>query len=67
MKRILTIAIVLLCAATSAFSQTLTATDRDRALQYLESTKQGVLDATAGFPKRNGTSSPHPTGGQSPK
>ena len=41
MKRILTIAIVVLCAATSAFSQTLTAADRDRALQYLESTKQG--------------------------
>ena len=49
MKRILTIAIVLLCAATSAFSQTLTAADRDRALQYLESTKQAVLDATAGL------------------
>src|ERR1700722_2255056 len=49
MKRILTIAIVLLCAATSAFSQTLTAADRDRALQYLENTKQAVLDATAGL------------------
>jgi len=49
MKRILTLAIVLLCAAAPAFSQTLTAADRDRALQYLESTKQGVLDATAGL------------------
>ena len=48
MKRILTIAIVLY-AATSAFSQTLTAADRDRALQYLENTKQAVLDATAGL------------------
>ena len=33
MKRILTIAIVLLCAGISAFSQTLTAADRDCALQ----------------------------------
>src|ERR1700682_3108792 len=49
MKRILSIAIVLLCAATSAFSQTLSAADRDRALQYLESTRQAVLDATAGL------------------
>jgi|SRR6185295_7608905 uncharacterized damage-inducible protein DinB len=49
MKRILTIAIVLLYAATSAFSQTLTAADRDRALQYLENTKQAVLNATAGL------------------
>jgi hypothetical protein len=49
MKRTLTLAIVLLCAATSAFSQTLTAAERDRALQYLESTRQAVLDATAGL------------------
>jgi uncharacterized damage-inducible protein DinB len=51
MKRILTIAIVLLCAATSAFSQTLIAADRDRdrALPYLETTRQAVLDATAGL------------------
>ena len=49
MKRILTIAIVLLYAATSAFSQTLTAADRDRALQYLDNTKQAVLDTTAGL------------------
>jgi len=49
MKRFLTVAIVFLCVATSAFSQTLTAPDRDRAMQYLESTKQGVVDATAGL------------------
>lgn len=49
MKRNLTLLIVILCAATSAFSQTLTQADRDRALEYLESTKQGVLDATAGL------------------
>jgi DinB superfamily len=49
MKRLLTVAIVFLCLATSAFSQTLTAADRDRAMQYLESTKQAVLEATAGL------------------
>jgi len=49
MKRFLTVAIVFLCVATSAFSQSLTAADRDRAMQYLESTKQAVLDATAGL------------------
>src|SRR4030081_2831776 len=60
MKRILTIAIVLLCAATSAFSQTLTAADRHRALQYLESTKQGVLDATAGLSEAQWNFKPAP-------
>jgi len=49
MKRTLSIAIVVLCAATSTFSQTLTAADRDRAMQYLESTKQAVVDATKGL------------------
>ena len=49
MKRTLTLLVVIVGAATSAFSQTLTQADRDRALQYLESTKRGVLDATAGL------------------
>src|ERR1700680_2937092 len=49
MKRNLALLIVIVCATASAFSQTLTQADRDRALQYLESTKQGVLDATAGL------------------
>jgi uncharacterized damage-inducible protein DinB len=60
MKRILTIAIVLLCAATSAFSQTRTAADRDRALQYLESTRQAVLDATAGLSEAQWNFKPAP-------
>jgi uncharacterized damage-inducible protein DinB len=60
MKRVLTIAIVLLCAATSAFSQTLTAADRDRALQYLESTRQAVLDATAGLSEAQWNFKPAP-------
>lgn len=60
MKRTLTIAIVLLCAATSAFSQTLTQADRDHALQYLESTRQGVLDATAGLSQAQWNFKPGP-------
>jgi len=60
MKRILTIAIVLLCAGISAFSQTLTAADRDRALQYLESTRQAVLDATAGLSEAQWNFKPAP-------
>jgi uncharacterized damage-inducible protein DinB len=60
MKRILTIAIVLLCAAIAAFSQTLTAADRDRALQYLESTRQAVLDATAGLSEAQWNFKPAP-------
>jgi len=49
MNRTFTLLVVIVCAATSAFSQGLTQADRDRALQYLESTKQGVLAATAGL------------------
>lgn len=60
MKRNLTIAIVLLCAASSAFSQTLTEADRDRALQYLASTKQGVVDATAGLSEAQWNFKPAP-------
>ncbi len=60
MKRFLTVAIVFLCVATSAFSQTLTAADRDRAMQYLESTKQAVLDATAGLSEAQWNFKPAP-------
>ena len=49
MKRLLTVGVVFLCVATSALSQTLTAADRERGMQYLESTRQAVLDATAGL------------------
>jgi len=35
--------------AVAAQAQTLTPADRDKAIQYLESTKQGVLDATKGL------------------
>jgi hypothetical protein len=49
MKRSLTVLALTLCLASSAFAQTLTPADRDQAIQYLESTRQGVLTATAGL------------------
>jgi DinB superfamily len=60
MKRTLTLLVVIVCAAISAFSQALTQADRDRALQYLESTKQGVLDATAGLSEAQWNFKPAP-------
>ncbi|HXZ42279.1 MAG TPA: DinB family protein [Terriglobales bacterium] len=49
MKRLAAVLAVLLYVTISAHSQSLTQADRDRALKYLESTKQGVLDATQGL------------------
>jgi hypothetical protein len=49
MKRFLIVIAVVLCVSLSAYSQSLTQADRDRAMKYLESTKQGVLGATAGL------------------
>jgi uncharacterized damage-inducible protein DinB len=49
MKTFLSVLAVVLYVSISAYSQSLTQADRDRALKYLESTKQGVLDATAGL------------------
>jgi DinB family protein len=40
---------VIFCISTLAFAQSLSQADRDNALQYLESTKQGVIDATKGL------------------
>ena len=59
-KRSLSILIVICFSAASAFSQTLTQADRDRALQYLESTRQGVLDATAGLSETQWNFKPAP-------
>jgi len=47
MKRLLTVAAIVMYVTISAHAQT--QADKDRALKYLESTKQGVLDATAGL------------------
>jgi len=49
MKRFLTMIAIVLYLSIAAYSQSLTQADRDRAMKYLESTKQGVLDATAGL------------------
>jgi hypothetical protein len=49
MKRILACLILLLSAAALSSAQSLTAADRDRAMKHLESTRQGVVDATAGL------------------
>jgi hypothetical protein len=43
------IAILACAAATSLRAQDLTQAEKDRALQYLESTRKGVLDATKGL------------------
>jgi len=40
---------VLACAGALAHAQSLSQADRDKALSYLESTRQGVLDATKGL------------------
>jgi hypothetical protein len=45
----LTLVLGLLLCATAARAQELTQADRDKAVQYLESTKQDVLDATKGL------------------
>jgi hypothetical protein len=44
-----TIAILACSAATSLRAQEVTQAEKDRAVQYLEKTKQGVLDATKGL------------------
>ena len=48
-NRNLRVLVVVLSLAASAWAQSLTQADRDRAVKYLESTRQGVQDATAGL------------------
>jgi hypothetical protein len=43
------IAVLAFSAATSLRAQEVTQADKDRAIQYLEKTKQGVIDATKGL------------------
>ena len=59
-KRILAVTAFALCISMSALSQTLSQADRDRALKYLESTKQGVVDATAGLSEAQWNFKPAP-------
>ena len=42
-------ALLLMAAATVASAQEVTQAEKDRALQYLETTKKGVLEATKGL------------------
>jgi len=60
MKRFVTVMAVVLLISVSAYSQSLTPADRDRAMKYLESTKQGVLDATAGLSEAQWNFKPGP-------
>jgi len=43
------LALVTVCLGIAAQAQTLTQADRDKAMTYLESTRQGVVDATKGL------------------
>ena len=49
MKRLCAVLALGLYVSIPAYSQTLSQADRDRALKYLETTKQGVVNATAGL------------------
>ena len=60
MKRLLSVIAVVLYVSVSAYSQSLTQADRDRAMKYLESTKQGVLNATAGLSEAQWNFKPAP-------
>ena len=46
MKRVLAVLIVVLFMGGSAFAQSLSQADRESAVKYLESTRQGVINAT---------------------
>jgi len=60
MKKLVGVVSVLLCIAFAASAQTLSEADRDKAMKYLESTKQGVLDATAGLSEAQWNFKPAP-------
>jgi DinB superfamily len=60
MKRTLAFLVLILCVAALASAQTLTPADRERAAKYLESTKKGVLDATAGLSEAQWNFKPAP-------
>lgn len=49
MKRSFAIVIAVLCIGAWAQAQSLSPADRDRAMKYLQSTEQGVIDATKGL------------------
>lgn len=49
LKRSLALLVAVLWFGLNAYSQFLTQADRDKALKYLETTRQGVVDATKGL------------------
>lgn len=55
-----TVALLLAALAGTASAQSLTPADRDRALQYLESTKKNILEATAGLSQAQWNFKPTP-------
>ena len=60
MKRLLVVTAFALYVSIAAFSQSLSQADRDRALKYLETTKQGVVNATAGLSEAQWNFKPAP-------
>jgi len=54
------IALLLVGGATAASAQEVTQAEKDRALQYLETTKKGVLDATKGLSEAQWNFKPAP-------
>jgi hypothetical protein len=62
MKRrtVIGLVVTLCCYAGTARAQDITQADRDRALQYLEQTKKGVVDATAGLSEAQWNFKPGP-------
>ena len=55
-----TAALLLVTGAATASAQSLTTADTDRALQYLESTKKNILEATAGLSQAQWNFKPTP-------
>ena len=54
------IAVLMMAAATAASAQEVTQAEKDKALQYLETTKKGVLDATKGLSEAQWNFKPAP-------
>jgi hypothetical protein len=54
------IALLMMAAATSAAAQEVTQAEKDKALQYLETTKKGVLEATKGLSEAQWNFKPAP-------
>jgi hypothetical protein len=54
------IALLMIAAATAASAQELTQTEKDKALQYLETTKKNVLEATRGLSEAQWNFKPAP-------